>query len=160
MLVGCVRIVMHSMPSAAEPQPNGRPTESWGIKTESGLAVHNRRRRMNLLFMILSRHDSVFRGGARIPRSLRTTLAIAVQPGGAGNPNCQEWGNGQTGSRDVSSPAAGNLDDCSTVRRLRSQRGNRRLSSFFGGRVSALRWLPAEAIGITTTTKLKLGCTL
>ena len=46
-------------------------TESWGTKTESGLAVHDRRRRMNLLFMILSRHDSVFRGDARIPRSLR-----------------------------------------------------------------------------------------
>ena len=64
-------------------QNHGR-TESWGTKTESGLAVHNRRRRMNLLFMILSRHDSVFRGGARIPRSLRTTLAIAVQRKDAG----------------------------------------------------------------------------
>ena len=52
---------------------------SWGTKTESGLAVHNRRRRRNLLFMILSRHDSVFRGGARIPRRLRTTSPMAVQ---------------------------------------------------------------------------------
>ena len=59
-------------------QNHGR-TESWGTKTESGLAVHHRRRRMNLLFMILSRHDSVFRGGAWIPRNWRTTLAIAVQ---------------------------------------------------------------------------------
>ena len=30
------------------------------------------------------------------------------------NPNCQEWGNGQTESRDVSSQAASNLDYCST----------------------------------------------
>ena len=37
-------------------QNHGR-TESWGTKTESGLAVHHRRRRMNLLFMILSRHE-------------------------------------------------------------------------------------------------------
>jgi hypothetical protein len=45
--------------STAMPQPNGRPTESWRPKTESGLADHQRRGRMNLLLMILSRHDSV-----------------------------------------------------------------------------------------------------
>ena len=45
-------------------QNHGR-TESWGTKTESGLTVHHRRRRMNLLFMILSHHDSVFRGSLR-----------------------------------------------------------------------------------------------
>ena len=30
------------------------------------------------------------------------------------NPNCQEWGNGQTGNRDVSSQAESNLDYSST----------------------------------------------
>ena len=33
------------------------------------------------------------------------------------NPNCQEWGNGQTGNRDVSSPAASNLGYCSAEKR-------------------------------------------
>ena len=52
----------------------------------------------------------------------RSSLALqGPQPGGAGitksetNPNCQEWGNGQTGSRDVSSQAASNLDYWSAV---------------------------------------------
>jgi hypothetical protein len=51
--------------SAAEPQANGSPTESWvdrimgRPKTESGLADHHRRGLMNHLLMILSRHDSV-----------------------------------------------------------------------------------------------------
>ena len=48
-----------------EDRQNHGGTESWGTKTESGLADHSRRGRMNLLFMILSRHDSVGPSGWR-----------------------------------------------------------------------------------------------
>ena len=72
-----------------------------------------------------------------------------AQPGRAGNPksetnpNCQEWGNGETGNRDVSLQAASNLDYSSTrsakqiafVRLLRLFAANRfSLCVVFAGR--------------------------
>ena len=52
-----------------EDRQNHGETESWGTKTESGLAAHNRRGRMNLLFMILSCPDSVGPSGWRTDSS-------------------------------------------------------------------------------------------
>jgi hypothetical protein len=52
--------------SRMEDRQNHGGTESRGTKTESGLADHSRRGHKNLLFMILSRHDSV--GPPRWPK--------------------------------------------------------------------------------------------